>query len=520
MNMKRTREQTLEYESELALRKLLPPQWVVRSRRDPDIAIDLEVEIVEGENVTNKVVWLQIKATESIKSAHRKASYQMETKHLKYYEKCHLPVVILYWVKLENIFYYLFAQRYMQEELSVKNPKWRAKKTATIGFSSDSKLKDSQTLTSIATEGYFYIIQRELNTWLDGIPKSLNKELKERTLKALLYMDNEKYRPAIEELEDILRICTPSFTERIALLLNLGNAYYSLSRNKEALKNYNAILKLTKNVNEEDALEGKASALGNIGLIYKAKGDLDQALKYYQEALEIDKEISFRQGEANQLGNIGLIYKAQGDLDQALNIFQDILEIHREIGHREGEANDLGNIGNVYYLKGDLDQALKYQKEALKIDKEIGFREGEASDLGNIGVIYRAKGDLDQALKYLEEALKIHKEIGYRQGEASDLGNIGLIYQDKGDLDQALKNQKEALEIDKEMGFREGEANSLGNIGLIYQAKGDLDQALKYMNDTLKIFEEIGMPEQIGIMKRNIERISQQMKQMKKSNDE
>jgi len=469
--MKRTREQTLEYESELALRKLLPPQWVVRSRRDPDIAIDLEVEIVEGENVTNKVVWLQIKATESIKSAYRKASYQMETKHLKYYEKCHLPVVILYWVKSENIFYYLFAQRYMQEELSVKNPKWRAKKTATIRFSSDSKLKDSQTLTSIATEGYFYIIQRELNTWVDGIPKSLNKELKERTLKALLYMDNEKYRPAIEELEDILRICTPSFTERIALLLNLGNAYYSLSRNKEALKNYNAILKLTKNVNEKEALEGKASALGNIGLLYQDKGDLDQALKYHQEALKIDKEIGFRQGEANQLGNIGLIYQA----------------------------------------KGDLDQALKYLEEALKIAKEIGYREGEASALGNIGLIYKAKGDLDQALKYLEEALKIHKEIGYKQGEANALGNIGLIYQTKGELDQALKYLEEALKIHKEIGFREGEASALGNIGLIYKAKGDLDQALKHYNEALKIFEEIGMPEQIGIVKGNIERVSQQI---------
>jgi len=478
--MKRTREQTLEYESELALRKLLPPQWVVRSRRDPDIAIDLEVEIVEGENVTNKVVWLQIKATESIKSAHRKASYQMETKHLKYYEWCHLPVVILYWVKSENIFYYLFAQRYMQEELSAKNPKWRAKKTATIRFSSDSKLKDSQTLTSIATEGYFYIIQRELNTWVDGIPESLNKELKERTLKALLYMDNEKYRPAIEELEDILRICTPSFTERIALLLNLGNAYYSLSRNKEALKNYNAILKLTKNVNEKEALEGKANALGNIGLIYQAKGDLDQALKYHKEALEINKQIGRKEGEANQLGNIGLIYQDKGDLGQALRRFEEVLAMERELGRKWGEATALGNIGLIYQDKGDLNQALKYHQDALEIDKEIGSREGEASDLGNIGLIYSARGRSASG------------------GQA------------KGDLNQALKYYQEALEINKQIGCKEGEANQLGNIGLIYKDKGDLDQALKYLNEALKIFKEIDMQPQVEQTLRNIRNVEEE----------
>jgi len=43
-----------------------------------------------------------------------------------------------------------------------------------------------------------------------------------------------------------------------------------------------------------------------------------------------------------------------------------------------------------------------------------------------------------------------------------------------------------------------------------------LEQALKYYNEALKIFEEIGMPEKIRIAKGNIERISQQMKQMKK----
>ena len=53
-------------------------------------------------------------------------------------------------------------------------------------------------------------------------------------------------------------------------------------------------------------------------------------------------------------------------------------------------------------------------------------------------------------------------------------------------------------------------------IGLIYKAQGDLDQALKYYNEALKIFEEIGMPEKIGIVKGNIERVSQQIKKMEK----
>ena len=78
---------------------------------------------------------------------------------------------------------------------------------------------------------------------------------------------------------------------------------------------------------KNEMLSAKANASGGLGLIYSDKGDLDQALKYLQDALKIDKEIGYRQGEANQLGNIGLIYRAKGDLDQALKYLKEALEV-------------------------------------------------------------------------------------------------------------------------------------------------------------------------------------------------
>ncbi|MBU7046650.1 MAG: tetratricopeptide repeat protein [Theionarchaea archaeon] len=69
------------------------------------------------------------------------------------------------------------------------------------------------------------------------------------------------------------------------------------------------------------------------------------------------REIGYRQGEASILGNIGIIYKNKGDLDEALKNHKAALNIHREIGYRLGEANQLGNIGIIYMDKGDLDEA-------------------------------------------------------------------------------------------------------------------------------------------------------------------
>lgn len=81
-NMERTRPHTLEYESELAFRNMLPSEWLVRDKRNPDYGMDLEVEIVEKEKVTNNVLWVQLKATESTKHDGGAISYPMRTSTL------------------------------------------------------------------------------------------------------------------------------------------------------------------------------------------------------------------------------------------------------------------------------------------------------------------------------------------------------------------------------------------------------------------------------------------------------
>ncbi len=58
--------------------------------------------------------------------------------------------------------------------------------------------------------------------------------------------------------------------------------------------------------------------------------DLDNALKNHQDALETHREKGDRRGEASALANIGLIYRDKGDTDKALKYLQEALEVFRE----------------------------------------------------------------------------------------------------------------------------------------------------------------------------------------------
>ena len=78
------------------------------------------------------------------------------------------------------------------------------------------------------------------------------------------------------------------------------------------------------------------------------------------------------------------IYKQKQE-EQALKCFEQALSICKEIGDRRGEGVALGNLGKVYLDLGQHEEARKYFEQALVLSKEVGDREGESRMLDFLG---------------------------------------------------------------------------------------------------------------------------------------
>lgn len=502
--MKRPKAHILEEESRRSLRNSLPSEWEIIDLI-PDYGLDIEITLTENEEVTNNVIKVQIKATENTVNSRKRLSFRIETKYLKYYESYPLPVFIFFYYKSVDSFYYIFAQDYINKQLSSMHPNWRKQKTTSILLSPNLKLDNNvDTLKSRFIESCFYVKQHLINNapngayyWLDGIPKSDDISLRKRTLKALTYIQEYKFKLAIDEFNNILKLCTMSPTEKIAILNNIGRAQLSLCQMDSALDNYKAIIHLTKNVDKEMAQEGLSVAYGNMALIYETRGNYFFALKYSRLSLNIERKLGNREGEAAILDNMATIYRTKGQLEKAMEYLQISLKIDREIQNREGEANVLGNIGNVHQVNSALDLAMNCYEMALGIHRELGNRYGEANNLGSLGVVYIKIGELDDAKKYLKSSLNIFKEIGFREGAASCLCNLGNMWDREKKWDKALDYYRMALKVEREIGHREGEAIALGNMGNIFGKKGQFSKSIKYYHLALNIFEEVGAQEGI-----------------------
>jgi len=247
-----------------------------------------------------------------------------------------------------------------------------------------------------------------------------------------------------------------------------------------------------------------AEAYIKFGEILYRKGEVREALKYFQDAHDRCKKYGYKKEHARSANDIGLVFHTFGDMQEAKRWLGEGLGIRKDIGDREGIATSFNNIGLVFQGQGDLPDALGQHQESLKIQEEIGNKAGIARSFNQIGLVFIHQGDLSGALGQYQESLKINEEIGDRVGIASSLNNIGSVLHKQGDLSGALNKYQESLKIREEIGDREGISNSLNNIGMIFQNQGDLAGALRQYQESLKINEEIGDKISIAITLGNV----------------
>ncbi len=214
-------------------------------------------------------------------------------------------------------------------------------------------------------------IKEAFNGWR-AVPgtERLHRLLREQSLgdhlaKAAELAKANKHREAIEHLASCLG---PEMGagDRAAIHLLMGNAYLATGKPVQAEAAYRKSLAAAEAIaSTREKKEAQATALGNLGIIFRQRGELEKALEHYQKALQIHKEIGHRLGEASDLGDLGIVFGQKDDLDKALENFQKALEISKDIGNRLGEAAALNNLGNVFRLKGDLEKALEHYQGAL-----------------------------------------------------------------------------------------------------------------------------------------------------------
>ncbi len=198
------------------------------------------------------------------------------------------------------------------------------------------------------------------------------------------------------------------------------------------------------------------------------------------------------QWEAISLTSLGKIYNDIGSFNRSIEYFENGLNITKQIGAISVERKILTNLGKTYHFLGNNSDALEANLESLNIAKKIGDRISEGLVMSNLGIIYNAIEDKKKALYYLEKSLDIAQSTENKLGQVSALEGLGIFYLQQNDYEDTIEYSKQQLTLAREIGYRQKEATALRNLGEAQTHFEEHSKALKNLQLSLEICRAIG----------------------------
>ncbi len=234
---------------------------------------------------------------------------------------------------------------------------------------------------------------------------------------------------------------------------------------------------------------GLADATNNMGIVFDIKGNIQLALRYYNDAYNQYRALNDSSNIVQTLMNIGSVYSVSGKDQKALANFEKALSLGNLIVHDSITALVIYNYVLIYPQKFTEKQKSAYIERADKISEKyhdlrlkLAIQQLTADNLienkkkkQGVELLERTLASaLDMQLYYLSMDLLI------------DLGNNYLV----DGAEKGVTFFKQALGIAEQKSYRMYAQQICKRLYAIYQDRGDNATAFIYIKKLLKLYEQ------------------------------
>ncbi|MEM7133663.1 MAG: CHAT domain-containing protein [Chloroflexota bacterium] len=301
----------------------------------------------------------------------------------------------------------------------------------------------------------------------------------------------------------------------VQIRLELGEIEEQLGNLDDALVHYDIVATIAPSLNRPDIESDAQTCLGNI---YFAQGNVEDASLAFYESLHIIRtakeaeleastsqnveQISYQnalmRNEAAALGNLGRVHYYLGDIEEAKRHHEQAIELCQEVGHRRGEGRQLGSLGSLLISLGKYDQAEEKLQEALTIAEEYNDSAHQYKQLARLGNLAQAKAnqakDVKRAtieLTMAERRYLAAKDLAHEhknaRGKGEQLINIGRILFQQQLYKEACQCYQQALKLT--IGIQSVQWRVRYALGNLYMIVGQIDDAFNDYQEAIQIVE-------------------------------
>lgn len=263
---------------------------------------------------------------------------------------------------------------------------------------------------------------------------------------------------------------------------------YSLSgRHGEALRIDEALLAQLREI-APGTIE-LALQMNEIGIDYRHFGRFEDAIRIFEESLELYREHEDIEGQAMVLYNLAQVHTQLGDLDRALELKHDSLEHAELVGHTYGLGLLNTEIGEIYLDVGNLELAQQHVERALEINRSARQAYGEIAALQLLARVELKSGHHDRAGEVLHESLQLAEEKGYGEKVLTALIALSRLAADLGNAEEALGFAERAVEQAMASRDPESEVDALQARARALELAGRIEEAVAIDLDVIALLE-------------------------------
>jgi tetratricopeptide (TPR) repeat protein len=275
----------------------------------------------------------------------------------------------------------------------------------------------------------------------------------------------------------------------------LGQAYYTIGdfgRAAELLRgNVEAADREFGTPSTDVRIESRAwlaRTLGALGAFTEGRGHGEEALRL--ATLE-------GRGQTPIVAHacVGHLYLAQGDLEHAIRVFDQGLALCRASGNRSWLRVIVGGLGAASALQGRLAEGRALLEEGISEGTRTGTRLNQAYRNAWLSEVYRRAGCDDEAWQHARQALDLARQLKERGNEALALHQLGAVHAhaDPPDVAQAKAYYQQALALAEALSMRPLQAHCHLGLGTLYATTSRAAQARTALSAAIDLYRAMDM---------------------------
>ena len=207
-----------------------------------------------------------------------------------------------------------------------------------------------------------------------------------------------------------------------------------------------------------------------IGDIHEVQTHLQEALPYYQQALEAFRVKKQRRGEAMALVKIGRLLERQGKPEEALTVLTSAVSLWRLLGDDLDGGLALIDLGKVAEALGRMKEAEQAYHASISLLRKAKERAGRIDSEIRLGQLKIKQDSVTEGLDLLQAALKEARDLHHVGHQMMALIMIGDAERSAGQLDAAKTRYEEGLKIAEANKGNTIEADLFARLAQVHEA--------------------------------------------------